>query len=297
MIYKRNIKLILSVLLPFVFSSAFGQQTHIVSITEIEKQVTQARSQKETLGQLNTQGGLDSTEPLYNFPLSVIDNLKEELKQEALQGYIKKNDNIDTAWFGQLAITAYYNFEKKVSKIKPGLAFIPTVVSSINNRGYRLLGAHSDGVLTDDGWTGLIRVFRHKKNKKILLLEENHYDRLMSDLYSDTFSEDAREAKRQNPHIQIRERLNTDVNGFPATLRSVESQDGTAISSLSWDNNGILYHITVGGNAGKKLFKRKADLAKTATTEMGTSYDLNDARKIKQDAELGFLTIAKEIAY
>lgn len=303
---KKRIRLILSATLFFVFSAAFGQQTRVIGIVEIERLSTQAKLEKMSLVQLSAQEDPNTDEELYDFPLGVIDNIKEELKQEALQGYIKKSNNKETAWFYQISDAAYFSFKKKISKIEPGLAFAPSDVSSITNRGYKMIGAHSDGVLTKNGWTGLIRVFRHNKKKKTLLLEENHYDKLMDDFSNNTFSNDAREEKRKKPHIQIRERLNTNINGFPASLRSVESQNGMSVSSLSWDNSGIQYHITVEGNAGKKLFKKNADkklskknadLAAGSEVVMGTSYDLNDAREIEQDAELEFLTMAKEIAY
>jgi hypothetical protein len=287
-----NKKTVLSFFLFFqyVFAIQYSYaEIRTISISEIEEEILQARlKQNKTKTSAQKTEVINYDDAILNFYPELIIEIRDEITQEIEKGYIEKNHNNETAWFGQLISTVNRTFRKDLSEIKGGLAFEASDTSAITSFGYRPIGVHESGVYSKNGWTGLVTVFKSNK-KKILVLTEEHYEKIINSETSDAFSKRVKDARRKSGSVQILEKINTELNGIPAILRSVESHDDDSISTINWDKDGVNYQLITGGNAGKKVHRKKSNINGVSAHKR---FSLPEKTKI-EDPDLEFLAIAQ----
>lgn len=115
---------------------------------------------------------------------------------------------------------------KPMGEIAPKLKLSPANLSSSALGQAVLLGATANGGYTDEGWTGLSRIFVVPK-LGIVGLEEVDY------------------VASQGGIAFIKEAINQEVNGFPAILSVKQSQSNKGLTELTWATDRKIYTLSV----------------------------------------------------
>ncbi len=172
--------------------------------------------------------------PLEQHP--VPDVLKTQAKLEFTQ--MKKKGYIDVT---EDAVSYLDRTkENKEKRLKPmidvssKLKIIPANLDASPLRQATLLGASASGGYTEDGWTGLNRIFI-VPNLGIVGLEE--LDFLAS----------------EGGMAFIEEAINQDVNGYPAILSVKQSRSKKGLSELTWATDRKIF--TLSTNRALKMQK------------------------------------------
>lgn len=115
---------------------------------------------------------------------------------------------------------------KPMTEVAPKLKVIPANLGSSPLSQAVLLGATASGGLTEEGWTGLNRIF---VVPKVGLVELNEID------YIDS----------QGGMAFIKEAINQDVNGYPAILSVKQSRSNKGLTQLTWATDQKIYTLSV----------------------------------------------------
>ena len=114
---------------------------------------------------------------------------------------------------------------KPMTEVAPKLKVIPANLGSSPLGQAVLLGATASGGLTEEGWTGLSRIF---DVPKFGLVELNEVDYIAS----------------QGGMAFIKEAINQDVNGFPAILSVKQSRSNKGLTELTWATDQKIYTLS-----------------------------------------------------
>lgn len=163
--------------------------------------------------------------PLDNHP--VPDLLKNqariEIAQMKNQGYVDSDESavtyLDAAKDDKKRL-------KPMSEVAPTLKVFPANISGFTLGQSILLGAMASGGYTDEGWTGISRLFVVPK-LGLVGLEEVDY------------------VASEGGFAMIKEAINQNVNGYPAILRVKQSQSKKSLSELTWANDRKIYTLSV----------------------------------------------------
>ena len=115
---------------------------------------------------------------------------------------------------------------KSIAEVTPKLKINPAnVESSALGQGV-LLGATASGGYTEEGWTGLNRIFVVPK-LGLVGLDEVDY------------------VASQGGMAFIKEAINQDVNGFPAILSVKQSRSNKGLTELTWATDRKIYTLSI----------------------------------------------------
>ena len=114
---------------------------------------------------------------------------------------------------------------KPMGEIAPKLKLSPANLGSSILGQAVLLGATANGGYTEEGWTGLNRIFVVPKFG-IVGLEEVDY------------------VASQGGMAFIKEAINQDVNGFPAILSVKQSRSNKGLTELTWATDQKIYTLS-----------------------------------------------------
>lgn len=114
---------------------------------------------------------------------------------------------------------------KPMAEVAPKLKLSPANLGSSSLGQAVLLGATASGGYTEEGWTGLNRIFVVPK-MGIVGLEEVDY------------------IASQGGMAFIKEAINQDVNGFPAILSVKKSRSNKGLTELTWATDRKIYTLS-----------------------------------------------------
>jgi len=163
--------------------------------------------------------------PLDNHPVPDIlkDQARVEIAQMKSQGYVD-SDESSVAYLE--AAKSDKKRLKSMSEVAPSLKILPANIDNSNLGQATLLGAIASGGYTDEGWTGVNRLFVVPK-LGLVGLEEVDY------------------VASGGGFAMIKEAINQDVNGNPAILRVKQSQSQKSLSELTWATDRKIYTLSV----------------------------------------------------
>lgn len=163
--------------------------------------------------------------PLDNHPVPDLlkDQARSEISQMKGQGYVDADESavsyLDAAKGDKKRL-------RPMSEVAPTLKILPANIVNSKLSQATLLGAIASGGYTDEGWTGINRIFVVPK-LGLIGLEEVDY------------------VASGGGFAMIKEAINQDVNGNPAILRIKQSQSQKSLSELTWTTDRKIYTLSV----------------------------------------------------
>lgn len=234
----------------FVFAAFYSIEIFGNELTLSIDEIKSRNEYNRSLGQGRESSPHNETDLLSSIPEEVLEKIQNEKNQMTSKGFVAV-ENSETDWFYRLPETLE-TFVSSLDELNQKLAFNITDTSHLEKRGYNLVGVHTSGSNSENGWTGLTRIFLSDKDGH-LIFNEDHTERLMNDVQDDSFSYEMKQKYAQSPSIRVSDLMNTRARGQNAKLTSFESPNGLAFTDLGWSEDLIEYTITIAGNSGKSM--------------------------------------------
>ena len=146
-----------------------------------------------------------------------------ELKEMSERGYVDSTE--EAVSYLDKAKQNKDNRLKPMKEVAPKLKIVPANIASSALGNANFLGAAASGGHTEEGWTGLDRVF---VVPKLGIVGLNEIDYIES----------------QGGMAFIEEAINQEVNGFPAILRVKQSRSKKGLTELTWATDRKIYTLS-----------------------------------------------------